>query len=72
MSPQKPTRAQKRDMRRQERVVEAETPHERMLAAFDYLRGTLADVAKGDARRADRLRSDVADHLIEVAGKATR
>ncbi|WP_068426760.1 hypothetical protein [Janibacter terrae] len=72
MSPQGPTRAQKRDMRRQERVVEAETPHERLLAAFDYLRGVLADVAKGDARRADRMRAEVADHLIEVAGKAAR
>lgn len=67
MSPRRLTRAEKRDLRRQERLVDAETPHAQMLAAFDYLRGALADVAKHNPHAADRLRAEIANYLAEKA-----
>lgn len=72
MSPRKITRSEKRDLRRQERIVEAATPHERLLASFDYLRGVLAELSKRDPAAADRLRGKAADQLVEMAGGVLR
>lgn len=72
MSPRRLTRAEKRDLRRQERLVDAETPHAQLLAAFDYLRGALSDVAKRDLHAADRIRVEVANYLAEKASGAEK
>ncbi|WP_322777729.1 hypothetical protein [Frankia sp. Cas4] len=62
-------RWERRRTRYAARRAAAATPADRLMAAVDYLRGALADVPAGRARRAA---ADAAEHLTALADQLAR
>ena len=68
----KRTRLQARAERRRARVLEAATPTEQLVRAFDLLRAALSRRAKTDAASADKIRRFMIEQLLTAAEKVEK
>jgi hypothetical protein len=68
----KRTRQQARIERRRARVLEATTPAEQLVRAFDLLRAALSRRAKTDPAGADKVRRFMLDQLLTAAEKVEK